>query len=59
VVITANFTERLPAAPHATVGTNSDSTVSTFSHCAIAAGRPHVAITRYVFDLADLAHFAV
>jgi hypothetical protein len=56
VVITAPLTERFATAPHATVGTNSRSTISTCSHRTIATGHPYVTVTLYVFDLAVAVH---
>ena len=52
VVITAPLTERFSAAPHATVGTDSDSTVSALGNSTIATGRANVAVASSVFDLA-------
>jgi hypothetical protein len=59
VVIATPLTEGLPAAPHATVGTDGHSTVSAFRHSAIATRRPYVAIACSVFDLAELLHEGV
>jgi hypothetical protein len=59
MVVAAPLAEGFPATPHPTVGTNSHSTVSTCGHSPIAAGRPYVAVTASVLDLAVGTHFAV
>ena len=59
VVVTTPLTERLPATPHATVGTDSHSAVSTFSHGWLTAWHTCVAVTWYVFDLAEWIHVTI
>jgi hypothetical protein len=56
VVIAAPLAKGFPATPHATVGTDSRSAISTCSHSPIATGRPYVAVACSVFDLA--IHYA-
>jgi hypothetical protein len=56
VVITTPLAERFPATPGAAVGTDRPSAVSTNSHGTIATGRPYVAVTCSVFDLAIGVH---
>ncbi len=56
VVVTADFTKRLPAAPGTTVGTNRGPAVCTLCNGTIAARRLYVAVTEYVFDLARGVH---
>jgi len=51
VVITAYFTEGLPAAFRATVGANRSTTVGALSHSRLAAWHSYVAVTGYVLDL--------
>ena len=56
VVITAPLTERLATAPSSTVGTDCSPAVCALRHGAVAAGRSDVAVTEYVYDLAELIH---
>jgi hypothetical protein len=59
VVVTTPLTERLSATPNATVGTDSHSAVSTFSHGRLTAWHTCVAVTWYVVDLAEWLHVTI
>jgi hypothetical protein len=56
VVITANFTKRLPATPCSTVAANRGPAFRALSHGAIATRRTYVAVTSHVLDLAKGIH---
>ncbi len=56
VVIATPLTERLPTTPHAIIGTNRRSAVSTCRHSSIATVQPYNAVACSVFDLAVGIH---
>jgi hypothetical protein len=56
VIVVAEFAERIPAALQLAIRTNPSSAVSTLGDSNLTARRPDIAITRYVFDLAESAH---
>jgi|KBSMisStandDraft_5_1062788.scaffolds.fasta_scaffold35213_5 hypothetical protein len=52
VVVVALATERIPAALHATGGTDRSTAVTALRYRKFAAQHTYVAVTGYVFDLA-------
>jgi hypothetical protein len=56
VVITANFTEGLPATPHSTLAANRSPALRALGHGTIATGRTYIAVTSHMLDLAVRVH---
>jgi len=59
VVVVAEFAERSPATLQLAIRTNRGTAVSTFSHGSLAARHTCVAVTGYVFDLAEWARVEI
>jgi hypothetical protein len=56
VVITANFTEGLPATPHSTLAANRSPALRTLGHGTIATGHTYIAVASHMLDLAKGIH---